>query len=179
MFLPQSAEGKHIGWPFSTAFLAFIHIVGMAAVTTFASDLPTPQGRPVENLKVLSCVICRRRKLKCDRRDPCSRCVKSSVECIYSDPVRSRHQRKPELVLITRLKHYENLLRKNGIDPNTIDSDNFDDSASIEGEAENTLNTDSLQGSSDIHNQATKGQFLSRGGRSIYFDKYGFLLLTF
>lgn len=151
----------------------------MAAMTTFASDLPTQQERPAENLKVLSCVICRRRKLKCDRRDPCSRCIKSNVECVYSDPVRSRHQRKPELVLITRLKHYENLLRKNGIDPNTIDSNSRGDSVSIDGEAENASNTDSLQSSSDVHNQATKGQFLSRGGKSIYFDKYGFSSLQF
>jgi hypothetical protein len=72
--------------------------------------------------------------------------------------------------LITRLKHYENLLRKNGIDPNTIESDSCDDSVSIEGESENALNIDP---SADVHNQATKGQFLSRGGKSIYFDKYG------
>jgi hypothetical protein len=82
--------------------------------------------------------------------------------------MRSRHQRKPELVLIKRLKQYESLLRKNGIDPNTIiDSDSYDDSLSIEDEAENALNSDT----SDVNNQATEGQFLSRGGKSIYFDK--------
>jgi hypothetical protein len=81
--------------------------------------------------------------------------------------------------LITRLKHYENLLRKNGIDPNAIESDSYEDSVSIEGEVENTVNIDPVQASSDVHNQTTKGQFLSRGGKSIYFDKYGLSLLSF
>ncbi|KAI0486871.1 fungal-specific transcription factor domain-containing protein [Xylaria cf. heliscus] len=29
----------------------------------------------------ISCARCRRRKIKCDRRQPCSKCVKSNVEC--------------------------------------------------------------------------------------------------
>lgn len=139
-------------------------------MATLPAGLSAQQVRHAEDLKPLSCVICRRRKLKCDRRDPCSRCLKSRVECIYPEPVRSRHQRKPELVLIARLKHYENLLRKNGIDPNIIDSDSCDDGVSVEDEAEK---------SSDANNQATEGQFLSKGGKSIYFDKYGLSIPCF
>ncbi|CRG90958.1 Thiamine repressible genes regulatory protein thi1 [Talaromyces islandicus] len=115
-------------------------------MVTLPPGLSTQQARPADNLKALSC---------------------SSVECIYPEPVRSRHQRKPELILTTRLKHYESLLRKNGINPNTIiDSDDYYDSVSVEDEAEKTLSSDP----SDANNEATEGQFLSRGSKSIYFD---------
>lgn len=45
-----------------------------------AMDTPKRRRRPP-----LSCIICRRRKLKCDRCEPCSQCVKSRTEdnCIY------------------------------------------------------------------------------------------------
>ncbi|KAH7188671.1 fungal-specific transcription factor domain-containing protein [Fusarium flagelliforme] len=40
----------------------------------------TPMG---ESIKI-SCERCRRRKIKCDRKRPCSRCVKAGTECILS-----------------------------------------------------------------------------------------------
>lgn len=32
----------------------------------------------------LSCLACRRRKVKCDRKDPCGQCVSSKIKCNYS-----------------------------------------------------------------------------------------------
>ncbi|KPM34808.1 hypothetical protein AK830_g11768 [Neonectria ditissima] len=43
-------------------------------------------------LKIWSCVICRRRKVKCDRRDPCSNCVKAGIDCHF--PVTGRISRR-------------------------------------------------------------------------------------
>lgn len=63
---------------------------------------------------------------------------------------------------MTRLKHYEKLLKKNGIDPNF-----FEDDVSV-GDG---LETASDPDSSSLSDQIAKGQFLSREGRSIYFDK--------
>ena len=49
----------------------------------------------------LSCVECRRRKIKCDRQDPCSHCVASQVQCtfrLFNDstaaPARQRQHRQ-------------------------------------------------------------------------------------
>ncbi|RSL77090.1 hypothetical protein CEP51_009376 [Fusarium floridanum] len=44
------------------------------------------------DLKIWSCVICRRRKVRCDRRDPCSNCVKNNIECHF--PVTGRIPRR-------------------------------------------------------------------------------------
>ncbi|KAI5460870.1 fungal-specific transcription factor domain-containing protein [Mariannaea sp. PMI_226] len=44
------------------------------------------------SLKIWSCVICRRRKVKCDRIDPCSNCAKAGIECHY--PVTGRIPRR-------------------------------------------------------------------------------------
>ncbi|KAM0300277.1 hypothetical protein HYE67_010532 [Fusarium culmorum] len=43
-------------------------------------------------LKIWSCVICRRRKIRCDRVDPCSNCVKNNIECHF--PVTGRIPRR-------------------------------------------------------------------------------------
>ncbi|AEO62775.1 uncharacterized protein THITE_2027909, partial [Thermothielavioides terrestris NRRL 8126] len=44
------------------------------------------------DLKVWSCVTCRRRKVKCDRRDPCANCVRNAIECHF--PVTGRLPRR-------------------------------------------------------------------------------------
>ncbi len=36
-----------------------------------------------ESLKVWSCVNCRRRKVRCDRRHPCAPCTKNKSECVF------------------------------------------------------------------------------------------------
>lgn len=43
---------------------------------------------PRRRRPALSCTVCRRRKLKCDRALPCSQCVKSKTPdlCVYSGP---------------------------------------------------------------------------------------------
>ena len=64
-----------------------------------------------------ACILCARRKVKCDRLKQCSNCQRAKVECAYQPPAPSRPRKRPvddELVL--RLQHYEDLLRKHNID---------------------------------------------------------------
>ena len=44
------------------------------------------------NLRIWSCVNCRRRKVKCERRDPCANCVRNNIECHF--PVTGRLPRR-------------------------------------------------------------------------------------
>lgn len=41
-----------------------------------------------------ACVSCQRRKIGCDRRTPCSACVKADVECTPSVPVPYKRRKK-------------------------------------------------------------------------------------
>ncbi|QPG73373.1 hypothetical protein FOA43_000683 [Brettanomyces nanus] len=42
--------------------------------------------RKKRNRKFLVCAKCRRMKIKCDRKDPCSHCVKTNAKCQYTAP---------------------------------------------------------------------------------------------
>ena len=44
--------------------------------------------------KPYSCVICHKRKVRCDRREPCSNCAKASAECIYLPPPPPRRRKR-------------------------------------------------------------------------------------
>lgn len=55
------------------------------------SDLPTlPQ--PQERGTLRSCKECRRRKVGCNKTQPCSNCCRTGVECIYPAPGRTRRR---------------------------------------------------------------------------------------
>jgi Fungal Zn(2)-Cys(6) binuclear cluster domain len=80
----------------------------------------------------VSCVLCRQRKVKCDKQQRrCSNCVKAGVECVYVTPARPRHRigngKSPEDVsreeLIRRVRRYEALFRKHGLQFEASDRD--------------------------------------------------------
>jgi Fungal Zn(2)-Cys(6) binuclear cluster domain len=85
--------------------------------------MPTPDpSTPATSLvvkpqRVLACVLCQQRKVKCDRKFPCANCVRSHVQCVpAATPVpRQRRRRFPERELLDRLHHYESLLRHSNI----------------------------------------------------------------
>ncbi|KUJ06682.1 uncharacterized protein LY89DRAFT_702815 [Mollisia scopiformis] len=62
------------------------------------------------NRAQLSCTNCRHAKLKCDRKEPCSQCVKKGREsqCIFPRPA---PRRKPAVSMQNRLKHLESLVK--------------------------------------------------------------------
>jgi hypothetical protein len=59
-----------------------------------------------------SCVTCRRRKVKCDKKNPCSNCVRAKIECIFPGPGRApRKSRKPpDAELLDRLRRLEGVV---------------------------------------------------------------------
>lgn len=67
--------------------------------------------------RMLACVLCQQRKVRCDRKVPCSNCVKSRAQCVQATLApRQRRRRFPERDLLERLRRYEDLLHKNNID---------------------------------------------------------------
>ena len=75
-------------------------------------SLPTTKSQ-----RVLACVLCQRRKLRCDRQFPCANCTRSHAQCVPAAtlPPRQRRRRFPERELLDRLRRYESLLRENSI----------------------------------------------------------------
>ncbi|EDU43367.1 conserved hypothetical protein [Pyrenophora tritici-repentis Pt-1C-BFP] len=69
-----------------------------------SSGSPTPNPR--------SCVTCRRRKVKCDKKNPCSNCVRAKIECVFPGPGRApRKSRKPaDAELLERLRRLEDVV---------------------------------------------------------------------
>lgn len=83
--------------------------------------MPAPENSPGQ-LQPFSCLICRQRKVKCDRRDPCSNCVRANQECSFVAPVRGKRKRtKPvQEGLHAKLRRYEEILKAQGA---TLDED--------------------------------------------------------
>ncbi|CAG8893344.1 unnamed protein product [Penicillium egyptiacum] len=74
---------------------------------------PSEQTGTVNARRVLACVLCQQRKVRCDRTFPCANCVRAGEEC--EQATRQRRRRFPERELLARLRHYESLLRKHNI----------------------------------------------------------------
>jgi len=82
--------------------------------------IPTPElstSTPAKPRRVLACVQCQQRKVKCDRKFPCANCTRSHVQCVPAGLLgpSQRRRRFPERELLDRLRHYESLLRQNNI----------------------------------------------------------------
>ncbi|KAF3129343.1 hypothetical protein TWF703_008966 [Orbilia oligospora] len=78
-----------------------------------------------DGLKIWSCTNCRRRKVRCDRKDPCIHCTKNNVECTF--PIAGRVPRrnirgvsKPHKIapkhqeLLSRLRSLEDMVSQLG-----------------------------------------------------------------
>lgn len=74
-----------------------------------------PPQYSVAKSRVLACIVCQQRKVKCDRKFPCANCVKHKVQCVPTTQPRPRRRRFPERQLLDRLRSYEELLRQNKI----------------------------------------------------------------
>jgi Fungal Zn(2)-Cys(6) binuclear cluster domain len=59
-----------------------------------------------------SCVTCRRRKVRCNKIDPCSNCVKAGISCIFPLPGRATRKlrRSPDAELLARLRRLEGMV---------------------------------------------------------------------
>ncbi|KAK6502402.1 hypothetical protein TWF506_002983 [Arthrobotrys conoides] len=79
--------------------------------------MSTPEASTaVKPQRVLSCVLCQQRKVKCDRKFPCSHCRRTGAQCVPAGLVqRQRRRRFPERELLDRVRYYESLLRQHNI----------------------------------------------------------------
>lgn len=78
-----------------------------------AGSFSGASGAAASGLNPRSCVTCRRRKVKCDKKQPCSNCARAKIECIFPGPGRApRKSRKPaDGELMERLRRLEGVVQ--------------------------------------------------------------------
>ena len=125
-----------------------------------------------------SCIRCADRKVKCDRQRPCGACVKRNVECVFnpSPPTRKRQKRAKEEVLTERLKYYEALLDKQGIDPKSLNNEPIEKTSRRTSQSSpNNAGEVQLQTPSSINSDTDrcigKTQIVHGHGRTTIVDK--------
>ncbi|CAI6309239.1 unnamed protein product [Periconia digitata] len=92
-----------------------------ASPTPPESTEPSHRQQPFQ--KSFSCVLCAQRKVRCDRTaGGCSNCIRSRVNCVYKTPPPPRRQKRGlrEVDSRARLRIYEEVLRKLGVDPEAL-----------------------------------------------------------
>ncbi|KAG7001413.1 transcription factor vrtR1 [Physcia stellaris] len=82
-----------------------------------SASTPDTSAAGTHNLKSHACVLCQRRKVKCDKREPCANCTKARTDCVFRAPTtqRRRPRKSPEAILLARCRRYEELLRGAGV----------------------------------------------------------------
>ncbi len=86
--------------------------------TSPSAPSASSSSQPSKPRRVLACVRCQQKKVKCNRRFPCANCTKSRTQCVpatLTTPRGRRRRRFPERELLQRLQKYEDLLRQNNI----------------------------------------------------------------
>ncbi|KAL8935103.1 MAG: hypothetical protein Q9216_005585 [Gyalolechia sp. 2 TL-2023] len=111
-----------------------------------------PHELPARGLQPHSCVVCQRRKVKCDRASPCSNCVRHKVECEFRAPAPPRRRKKqsPDPHIHAKLRRYEDILQKYGVKPEDVNGPQHPDapnnllfpSARPKGEANEHIRND-------------------------------------
>lgn len=81
-----------------------------------STELPAATTNSSKPQRILACILCQQRKVKCDRKYPCANCIKSRTQCVPATQLsRPRKRRFPERELLQRLREYEGLLRQNNV----------------------------------------------------------------
>lgn len=125
-----------------------------------------------------SCVRCFDRKVKCSRELPsCAACIKHGQTCEYRVPAKPqrRKTRLQEDILTQKLKHYEQLLEQNGIDPagqaledRRKNRDKSATDAKVSPDEQVTVDTDPSPGKGRKY---ASSQLIYNNGRSQYLEK--------
>ena len=111
---------------------------------TFASSKsptsPTNAAAPTIGTNPRSCTTCRKRKVRCDKKHPCSNCNKAGIECIFPRPGRAprRSKKPPDSELLARLRRLEGVVQSlgKGVDGEDLTPEHEDD---VEAEAATKL----------------------------------------
>ncbi|KAF2968952.1 hypothetical protein GQX73_g4596 [Xylaria multiplex] len=117
--MPATPESHHSGDGSST------YNQSTPIGASVANTPPDPESSIVKVTRGHSCVLCQQRKVRCDKKKPCSNCVKAGVDCrvVPPQPPRRRKKRIPERDLVERLRKYEALLSQNGIEFESLGPD--------------------------------------------------------
>ncbi|KAL5089004.1 hypothetical protein Trisim1_006148 [Trichoderma cf. simile WF8] len=135
----------------------------------------TPKRLPETDLKGFSCLSCRQRKVKCDRRTPCLNCVKAERQCSFVAPVRGKRKRTkpPRETLHARVKRYEEMLKAYGAKIEPCDDSDMSETEtevqSITPESSGSMSAMRMQGCC-IMPEDIKPKFIIKEGASRYFD---------
>lgn len=94
-----------------------LHVVPAVFASSYSLSMTSTSSMAHAGLRKYACSLCARRKVKCDKVEPCSNCVKAQAQCLYeaSAPYRPRKRAADEDLLI-RLARYEDLMRKHNVD---------------------------------------------------------------
>ena len=80
------------------------------------SPTTTTHSSKSPSLNPRSCVTCRKRKVRCDKHEPCSNCVKASIPCHFPPPGRAprKPKRSQDVELLKRLRRLESVVENLG-----------------------------------------------------------------
>jgi hypothetical protein len=120
--------------------------------------------------RVLACILCQQRKVKCDRKFPCSNCIKHQTQCVPSTQTRPRRRRFPERQLLDRLRSYEDLLRQNKIKFEPLHKESTSDATSEHFQEESEDSGAEQPESERVEGSVSTGPSKSK---SAYEAKYG------
>lgn len=113
---------------------------------------------------VLSCTYCRGKKIRCNRQDPCSNCVKVRVKCIFPRPVRIGRKRKDtaSAELSARVRQLEEtIFRLNENIERKIDTMPLPAVSSSPPALESTADTSDTENRAElVHSPSRKTQFV-------------------
>lgn len=132
-------------------------------------------------LKPYSCLACRQRKVKCDRRDPCSNCTKSEKRCSFVPPVRGKRKvtKSRKEGLHAKVRRYEELLKSYGapIESAEHEAENEDETSDVDVSIKPDVEMAESPklDSGDLDNRAApeeiRPKFVMRDGSSRYFER--------
>ncbi|KAI9889921.1 MAG: hypothetical protein M1814_004644 [Vezdaea aestivalis] len=125
-----------------------------------------------QGARLFSCLLCKQRKVKCDRIEPCTNCSRARAKCLYRAPAPPRRRKRPQVPqadLHARLRQYEEVLRSLGV--------KLDDAGGANGPglAQTSMDVDSPdakgeQGVPLLNAYLDDGKIISSNGRFKYLD---------
>jgi hypothetical protein len=180
-FTPQSLSFRTLNMSFNTEKNK--GTTGLGKKSNFGHVTSSKQAvmmelpkKPSSDLKAYSCVSCRQRKVRCDRRAPCMNCTKAERQCNFIAPVRGKRKRTkpPRETLHARLKRYEEMLKAYGAKIEPSDGTDMSDS---ETESQSLNTPASSDGAISVIKKQDPGdpmppKFIMKEGASRYYDRY-------
>lgn len=117
-----------------------------------------------DSSKPYSCVICHKRKVRCDRKEPCSNCAKADAECIYRPPPPPRRRKRErdasiDASITASSERAKSRRRMSG-------------GSTGEGDAVGSLPTTAVRPNVPESKPSGSGRMIMKEGNSVYLDKW-------